>query len=503
MGGKYFDVDQFATARQHSEEGVFDVRSGVLLFEPRICSLILDYQLAVTVYPARGEEQITDVFGRVNSGGRLLSPQEQRQAGVTSQFSTAVRTLAAELRGDVSQEVLLLSQMPEISVETGREPHGYGIRAEDTLWCRQGILSVKQLKQSEDEQLVADIAASIVDDQPLAASKELLDKLYDQTTDEGRDLERRAIAYGTERLVQEIKYTFSIIKQVVEDTSSDRNHLRETVRPGVAGRYPIKAPFYAIFMAFFDLVVRVQKTPVDSVEIMEALKGLADRLQTGAHYETTENRTNNINLTTGLIQRHFVNRVSPTFGHGAALLVDFENAVRRSKIESPRYEFKQGIHRLDADRQKDDALLERLVETCCGIANLGPEGDGNLFIGVADSESDADRIAALDGITPYQMENHYIVGVDREARLLGISLENYVQQLVAAFQRSALTEPLKTQLLGGFDTISVHGFSVIRIVIPKQSELSFVADSAYTRQGSSTVELVAQQLIAASKKFLT
>jgi len=501
VDGKYFDVRQFATALQHAQDGVFHITGNIPLLEPRQCARILDYQLAVTTYPATQETQITDVFGRVNSGGRQLSAQEQRQAGVTTQFSSLVRSVAAELRGDVSQDLLLLSQMPEISVETGREPHGYGIRAEDTFWCQQGVLSIKQLKQSEDEQFIADIAASVVLGEPLAVSKETLDLLYDQSATEGEDLERRVVAYGPDRLASEIKYTFSVIKQTVEDTSLDRNYLRSTVRPGPAGRYPIKAPLYAIFMAFFDLIVTEQKTPVDATAIMKALRGLAPKLQTGGHYERTENRVQNVNTVKGLVQRHFVARVPPAFGHGPTLLLDFENAVRRSRIESSRYEFKQGLLRLDDSRDLDPDILPRLVETVCGIANVGPESDGHIFIGVTDKESDAQRIEALDRVTPYRINGHAVVGVDRETGILSVSLDQYVQKIVAQFQNSDLTEPLKTQLLGGFDTISVRGFSVIRMRVPKQSALSFLGDRAYTRVGSSTQELVGQQLVAASKRF--
>lgn len=498
---KYFDVPQYATARQHAEDGVFQIREDVPLLDPKECSRILDYQLAVTTYPATDEEQITDVFGRVNSGGRQLSAHEQRQAGVTTQFSSLVRSVAAELRGDVSQELLLLSQMPEISVETGREPHGYGIRAEDTFWCQQGVLSIKQLKQSEDEQFIADVAASVLLSQPLAVSKEKLDLLYDQSTTEALDIERAIIAYGPDRLAKEIKYTFSIIKQTVEDTSPDRNHLRSTVRPGAGGRYPIKAPLYAIFMAFFDLIVEEQRTPVDANAIMNALRGLAKKLQTGAHYETTENRVQNVNTVKGLIQLHFVTRVPPAFGHGPTLLLDFENAVRRSRIESSRYEFKQGLLRLDLTRPQDPNILPRLVETACGIANVGPESDGNIFVGVADNDRDAQRIRALDNVTPYRINGHSVVGVDREADLLGDSLDVYVQKIVAHFQNSDLSEPLKTQLLGGFDTITVRGLSVIRILVPKQKTLSFVDDKAFTRVGTNTQELAGQQLVAASRRF--
>lgn len=501
VNGSFFDVIQFPTAKQYADTKVFNIRNNVSVLPAKDCARVLDYQLALTIYPTREELQITDLFGRINSGGRQLSPHEQRQAGVITQFSTVVRTVAAELRGDVSQDVLLLSQMPEISVESGREPHGYGIRAEDTLWCRQGILSIKQLKESEDEQLVADIAASIVLGQPLAVSKESLDILYDQSSSEGQDLERRTIVYGTDRLRNEIKFTFSILKQTIEACSMEANYLRSTVRPGTKGQYPIKAPFYAIFMAFHDLVVKEQKTPTDHAQILSALHGLSTRLQTGTHYETTENRKSNIGVTKGLILHLFVPKIPPVFGHGPSLVLDFENAVRRSRIESSRYEFKQGILRLDTSRNQDTDILQRLVETACGIANLGPDGDGNIFIGVADKQSDATLIADIDSVSPYRIAQHFVVGVDREAILLRLSLENYVQRIIGAFQQSQLSEPLKTQILGSFDTITVQGFSVIRILVPRQRTLSYVDNKAFTRQGSSTIELSGQQLVAASKLF--
>ena len=415
IGGAFFDVSQFPTAKQHAESGAFTIRKDAPVQEPKECSRFLDYQLALTIYPAREELQITDLFGRINSGGRQLSPHEQRQAGVITQFSSIVRTVSAELRGDVSQDVLLLSQMPEISVESGREPHGYGIRAEDTLWCRQGILSNKQLKESEDEQLVADIAASIVLGQPLAVSRELLDTIYDSSSVEGQDLERRIIAYGTDRLRNEIKFTFSVLKQTIENCTSEINYLRSTVRPGRKGQYPIKAPFYAIFMAFHDLVVKEQKTPADNNKIMASLRGLSERLQTGTHYETTENRAANI--------------------------------------------------------------------------------------GVADKKHDAERISNLDNISPYKIAEHFIVGVDREVKIMNLSLDNYVQRIIGSFQKSQLSEPLKTQILSSFDTITVHGFSVIRILIPRQKTLSYVGNKSFSRQGSSTIELIGQQLVSASRLF--
>ena len=99
-------------------------------------------------------------------------------------------------------------------------------------------------------------------------------------------------------------------------------------------------------MAFFRLIIREAKQPVDPAKILAALSNLAAKLETGSHHATSSDRQNNIDLTVGLIQQHFVQKEPPLLSHGPGLALDFENSLRRSKIETPRYEFKQGLHDL-------------------------------------------------------------------------------------------------------------------------------------------------------------
>ena len=108
------------------------------------------------------ESDITEVFGRINSGGKHLSNQERRQAGVTTSFAEVVRTIAMQLRGDDTRKTLHLFDMPQVSIDSKQNNQGYGIQAEDTLWCKQGILSIADLRDSKDEDMIADIAASIL-----------------------------------------------------------------------------------------------------------------------------------------------------------------------------------------------------------------------------------------------------------------------------------------------------------------------------------------------------
>ena len=495
LNSQYFDVNQFSRAKQRGDVGEFEYKTTNLL-PAENCANILDYQLAVTIYPSSEEAEVTDIFGRINSGGKQLSPQEKRQAGMLDSFSDVVRKLASEIRGDSSEDQVDLSQMPEISIDSNREDIGYGLKADDIFWCEQGILWKSQLRDSEDEEMIADIIASIVKGEPIPRSKELFDKFYDQDDDEHKTLNTLLTTYSHDRLIHEVKVTFSIIEKIFEDEGCT---IREAVNPKSSN--PVKGSFFALFMSIFQLVVTEEKSPDQSDKIIEAIKGLQQEMIASAKYSTTADRQRNINKTVGLIQPYFVKRDPPVLRHGAGLSMDFENSVRRSKVETNRYECKQGFVNLSPARDINENLYERIVETICGIANVGPESDGYVFIGVADEKSDSDRISRLDGIVPIEINKRFVVGVDRELAILGISMDDYINKLLGRISSSDLSEPLKNQVTNQIDVIDYKGFSVIRLRIPKQNEMSFVGSESYTRKNSKTEKLNGPGVLAVSKLF--
>lgn len=496
----YFNVNEFARAKQLADLGVFEVASEEA---PRLsrgqCADLLDYQLAVTIYPTSEESEIAEVFGRINSGGKQLSAQEKRQAGVLTPFAEMVKKIGSELRGDASREVLPLSEMPEISIDSKRARQGYGLTAEDTFWCKQGVLWNSQLRDSEDEEMVADIAASILLNEPFARSSEALDELYNPTSELFEKNERLLAGYSVERLIQEMKLTFSVLRETIEFFNAKPNTLRNIVSPGSAN--PIKASFYAIFMAFFNLLVRKETSPADPASIMGAINNLQKDMISSAHYTKPEDRVKNINKTIGLIQNYFVKKEPPALRHGPGLALDFENSLRRSSIETPRYEFKQGLLRLAANRELDNTLIQRIIETICGIANVGPDSDGYIFIGVVDKKDDADRVIELDSITPIKVGQRYVVGIEREVALLKNSIEQYLEKLLGSIRASNLSDPLKKQILSQVDLVEYRGFSVIRITIPAQKIVSFVGEDAFSREGSSTIKVTGRGLIAINDLF--
>lgn len=60
---------------------------------------------------------MTDIFGRINSGGRQLSNQEKRQAGVDNPLSNFVRKVSSKMRMDITDDIIELSLMPSISID--------------------------------------------------------------------------------------------------------------------------------------------------------------------------------------------------------------------------------------------------------------------------------------------------------------------------------------------------------------------------------------------------
>jgi len=500
LNDKYFDINQLARAKQAEEELLFTGYHGSNILEPKTCANFLDYQLAVTSYKATDPKTVFEIFGRINSGGRQLSYQEQRQAGVLCVFADLVRSIAAEIRGDSTNESVVLSDMPQISIGSLRVNEKYGLKAENTFWVKQGILAVQDLRNSDDEEVIADILISILLREPFARSKESLDKAYDITSDLYEKIEVALIRYTPEKLKSDVQNTFSVIKNCIESVSDDPNYLRNIVTP--KARMPIKNAFYTIFMAFYELLVVEDLSPYDNEKLLKSLSDLQSRIKVDTHYATTENRKNNIGLTKGLMNSNFVKKEPSALSHGSGLAIDFENSIRRSKIETPRYEFKQGFLRLSNDRKYDRQLEDQILKTICAIANIGAQIDGYIYFGVADKDADADRIRELDSIIPIKISTHSIVGIDREANVLGISIEDYCRRIVSFIKESKLSEALVLSVLSNIDIIDYHSLSIVRIKIPAQSEISYLGDEVYERQYNNTVKVEsAKAILSIAKRF--
>ena len=218
-------------------------------------------------------------------------------------------------------------------------------------------------------------------------------------------------------------------------------------------------------------------TPAIGADIMKDIENLTNNISIGQKHIKSSDRKLNIKITKGMIRDHFVRADVAAFSHGPGLLIDFENSIRRSRTETARYEFKQGILRLDSERSADPDIKRVLLETICGIANIGPEADGFVYMGIADKEADGNRVRELYQIEPIKFDHVIIVGVEREAAHIGVSLDKYMRRIEDTLKNSELSDPLKTQVLSSLDVVDYKGLSIVRIRVPKQTAISFIAVS--------------------------
>jgi dimeric dUTPase (all-alpha-NTP-PPase superfamily) len=488
--GIFFDVVKHPLANELSNQGVFKPieTDAENLLNAQECVDFLEYSLAVTIYEPESDKEIEDIFNRINSNGKHLSAQEVRQAGVTSKFAGLVRSLASEIRGDVSREILPLTEMPEISIDYKSIDLGYGVLAEDTFWCSQGIIRNSDLRDSTDEQLLADIILSIALQKPFPATKENFDSYYGKgDTDKSDEIELAVTKYGVENLKEDVKAVLSNIKNslnflALPDLGNHKNFLRKVLSRDGGVSNPVKEPFYTLFMAFYELMIKESKEPFDCQNIFDAAMGLMKKIEVSSTI-TTDKRIKNIALTKGLIQNYFKPSESTTRSSGS-YAIDLENYLRRSKTEAPNYDFKQGLFFLNpTNRNFDSNCFEKICQNIAAMANLGKGRKGYIFLGISDTEKDTKHIEKLDQISAPMFFSFGIVGLEREAKIQGITLDQYILNISRKIRNSKLPEWLKTSVNTALTPITYHDHTVLMIEIQSGKEPVWYDNKLYIRDG--------------------
>lgn len=496
---KYFDVKHFPTAKGYADQGLFEIAAADDLLSQKEVSSVLDYTLALSVMRNATDEEVNDVFGRINTYGHRLSDQERRQAGVENDFSQMVRQIACTVRGDASADVLLLKAMPSISIDLPMAKHGYEVRADEVVWVEQGVLRSTDLRDSMDEQCIADVAASIVGGEVIERSKDALDEIYESATAESARVNTALEVYGAEKFAEEFKFCLDQLLTVCK-TGSDAK-LRDIIfTGGTTNAFP--AVFAVILIAFHELIVKEGMVISDYSGAKKALTGLANRIETSRRATSPSERRKNINTIKGLLGGSFVKGNVGKLIYGNHAIVDIESAIRRSEIELSDFELKQGMLSLGKTRKPDQGVVEKVLKTLCAIANNGPDRVGKVIVGVTDKTADATKIKSLDGIEPRKVGKRYVVGVAREAKAMGISMEKYFGKWKDQIKQSKLSTPLRDSVLSHIDFNSYYGLGVIVFTVPSQKELSYYGDEVYWRDGDSTEQAVgAKQIAALAQRF--
>lgn len=502
VDGCYFDLNTFATTKDLLDRKVIEQKMPVL--DRDRCLAIASYPVPLSIYEAARRESVEEVFRRINSGGRQLSRQELRAAGATGAFAECVRKISARVRGDSSNsDLLLLSEMRKISI-TNRELD-YGISADSVFWVANGILTKDQLRQSRDEEMVADIIAYMISDEPVASRSEFLDDYYGATFPV--TLNSKARFDGIDQAVRKRNQELvDLDYQRVQDSmvllvSQAKTTFSGLIFPNGNGGNPVPRYFQAVFLAFYDLIVKKSMVVSNSAGLIARLTdcGKSIQIQDGGRWGA-DNRSKTIDSVVGWIQGFFEDdkNLDPAKVHW---VTKFQNLLTNSLTEQAAYDFKQGFYTLSKNPSFDEGSFDKIMETCAAIANIGKGQKGYVLVGVADSAQTAARVQEVFGSQPLSFKGFHVTGVDHEAKYAGKSLDEMFQDITDRVGRSALSEPLKSYINSHLKCVQYYDKTVFVFEILAQDGPSHWMGKWPERQGTQVKDVPPDRMGGLFERF--
>jgi len=498
----YFDLNTFATTKDLLDRGVIVQKMPRMSREE--CLAIAAYPVPLSIYEFAVGESVDEVFRRINSGGRQLSRQELRVAGATNAFSDCIRIIASRVRGDSSgTNILLLNATKEISITNKELP--YGINADDVFWVKNGILTKDNLRQSRDEELVADLVAYMVSEVPVASRTELLDDYFGASVPlEGVQLERfqamdQAIRKRNPDLVDlDYQRVHDSLVLLLEQAGLSFAHL--LFPEGNSGN-PVPRYFQAVFLAMHELIVRRGMILADRSGAIVRLKDAGKHIviQEGGRWGA-ENRAAAVNAVVGMIQNYFEEDKNPDPAK-VHWVTRLQNILMGSKTEQSAYDFKQGFLSLSEKPTFDENSFENILITCAAIANIGKGHKGYVIVGVADTAETGLRVEEMFKSNPIPYGGFHVTGVDHEAAFMGKNIDQLFQYITDLIRRSKLSEPLKSYINSHLKCVRYYDKTVFVFEVIGQDQPSLYEKMYFSRQGTQVMEVPPEEYPALFARF--
>jgi len=414
LDGKYFDLNTMAKSKLLLDKGDLSQKTPVL--DREICTKVASYTFPLSVYKVESESKIDEIFRRINANGRHLSQQELRHVGVTGLFPEVVRRISSKIRGDSSHsDKLILNSMKNISINN--KNLSYGIKIQDIFWVENNIITYSNVRDSRDEELIAHLLAYMLlgNNPPPPPTAKALDTFYgfDSSTrydDENaqqissfNEIEDAVKKIGPKILERQFLAVYEEIKNVLN--ASGKSNF-----PSLIFRrkwFSIHRHFQVIFLVFYELLVKENMKIDDYKNVAGKLDGIGDKnmtIKSTGGFWNAESRQDNLNAVIGVIKDKFTKRL----GNDPALdcwKTQLQNLLMQSYTEQAQYDFKIGLHRLDDKGAFDEDLLHKVFRTLTAMANHGLDNVGYVIIGIADKETDAERLRPFMVLSRLIMKN--------------------------------------------------------------------------------------------------
>lgn len=500
INGKYFDLDTMADTKLLKDSG--DIEQKTPILDRTLCANIVRYQIPLSVFQESGKSHIDEIFRRLNSGGKHLSKQELRQAGVLSKFANIVRKLSSNIRGDSSaSDILDLNSMKNISI-TNRNLK-YGISVEDIFWVKNNIISKDDLRQSKDEEVIADIVSWVAFDKGLRSSSEILNQLYGFGTKKedstlAAQIEIQIQKVNEESIILNIQYVFDTIIEIISESGKSFNSLLFQNQQAKIARY-----FQIVFLSIYKLLVEENLEISNKANLIKHLDKAGDKIiklsAGGGNWSHKEKQTQ-INAFAGVLRDCFVENDQNDPARNQ-WITRFENILMQSSTEQTLYDFKTGFHDLEKNSQFNKSLFSKVVMTLTAMANTLPNATGYCLIGVSDNKRTAEKFKEIYGSNYITYSNFFVNGVDEEAKKYHQDVDKYFTKVSHYIKSEPISERDKDNISRNISVVKYYDKTVIILKIETGDKPSVYNNKYFVRNGSNNEEVLPENFADLFKRF--
>lgn len=501
VGGKYFDLETIPETKTQLDDKL--LLQSLPKLDSNDCRKIVTYQCPLSVTRNKTDDEIDEIFRRINSHGKHLSRQELRQAGSTGHFAELVRKTAARIRGDVSaSDRLDLAKMKQISITNRDLP--YGIDVGKMFWVENKILTGDQVRESRDEELIADVLGYVLLDPKPPSRTDVLNEYYsDFRTEDGKEryeqIERSVQKHTETSLIARYMRIHDELREILTQSGKPFNQL---MFPSAGSRVP--RYFQVVFLALYDLIVLEGNRVYAPQQLVEKLDGIGEKhiqISEGGKWAATE-RENNVAAVKGIIKSAF-RKAKETDPAIDSWVTEFENILTQSSTENNLYEWKQGLHRIVSPYEYDKDVVSQIAKTLSAMANRGPGTNGYVMIGVTDDLRTADQIKREHKIEAKKFRHFSIFGIDHEAKIASYrkGLDSYFQHVQQEIKNQPLTVAYRDKILSDMRLFQYFDRHIVLLKVTAIDEPCAFNDEYYQRSGSNADKFEGEGLKQLFKRF--
>ena len=122
-------------------------------------------------------------------------------------------------------------------------------------------------------------------------------------------------------------------------------------------------------------------------------------------------------------------------------------------------------------------------------ANIRRGTTGYVLLGVTDRESDAARVSKLYAVIPTQFERFWITGIEHEAKVLDVNLDQLFRQLTEQIRNSQVSEPLRDYIARQVKVVRYYDKAVVIFETQAQEDPSNYEGQYFIRHGSEVIQV--------------